>query len=156
MTDAHERDTAGVIAPPPLIYGAGLLIAMMLNILLPVGEFPSSLRLLGLLLLVLSFIPGPWALILMLRKGVNPEPNHPTSALVTTGIFRYTRNPIYMTFTLFVAGFGLLFSNLWALLLLILILIIIHYGVIVREERYLARKFGDNYRQYKASVRRWI
>jgi protein-S-isoprenylcysteine O-methyltransferase Ste14 len=92
----------------------------------------------------------------MLRAGVNPEPHQPTAALVTPGPFRYTRNPIYLTFTLFFAGFALLTRNLWLLPLLLAVLVVMHYGVITREERYLARRFGDAYHAYCARVRRWL
>lgn len=156
MASIPERDNPGVIAPPPLIYAAGLLMGILLNALTPISILPLALRWLGLVLIVVAFIPGLWALILMLRAGTNPEPSHPTTALVTSGPFRFTRNPIYLTFTLFFLGFALITLNVWLLLLLPVMLAVIIKGVIEREERYLELKFGESYRVYKQRVRRWI
>ncbi len=156
MTPPTASQTAGVIAPPPLIYAAGGLLGIGLQALFPLDALPDAARVAGIALIALSLIPGPWALALMLRAGVNPEPHQPTAALVTHGPFRYTRNPIYLTFTLFFAGFALLTRNLWLLPLLLAVLVVMHYGVITREERYLARRFGDAYHAYCARVRRWL
>ena len=101
MTAAPERDTPGVITLPPLIYGAGGLLGILLNMLIPIAVLPEWLRVPGMALILLSLIPGPWALLNMLRAGTHPEPTHPTTVLVTDGPFRFTRNPIYLTFSLF-------------------------------------------------------
>jgi protein-S-isoprenylcysteine O-methyltransferase Ste14 len=84
------------------------------------------------------------------------DPLKPTTALVTEGPFRYSRNPIYLALTLLYLGVALLINALWILLLVVPVLVVICYGVIAREEAYLARKFGDAYRQYTAQVRRWL
>lgn len=150
-----KRDTAGVIAPPPLVYAAGLLAGWLLNRLLPVA-LPEWARMVGFALSLLSLIPGPWALLSMILSGTNPEPSHPTTALVTTGIFAITRNPIYLSFTLFSFGLALITQNGWMLVTVALTLIVVHYGIILREERYLERKFGDAYRAYRSRVGRWF
>jgi protein-S-isoprenylcysteine O-methyltransferase Ste14 len=80
----------------------------------------------------------------------------PTTALVTEGPFRYSRNPIYLALTLLYVGVALLINALWILLLIVPVLLVIRYGVIAREEAYLTRKFGDTYRQYTARVQRWL
>jgi protein-S-isoprenylcysteine O-methyltransferase Ste14 len=80
----------------------------------------------------------------------------PTTALVTEGPFRYSRNPIYVALTLLYVGVALLINALWILLLIVPAVLVLRYGVIAREEAYLARKFGDAYRQYMAQVRRWL
>lgn len=156
MTAAPERDTPGVIALPPLIYGAGGLLGILLNMLIPIAVLPEWLRVPGMVLILLSLIPGPWALLNMLRAGTHPEPTHPTTVLVTDGPFRFTRNPIYLTFSLFFLGFALITLNLWLVLLLPAVIVVMIKGVIEREERYLERKFGESYRAYKARVRRWL
>lgn len=156
---AHEppHDNPGVIAPPPLIFGAGGIVGLLLHALLPIRFLPENLNMLvGVLLVVLSAIPGPLALIQMLRRGTSPMPEQPTTALVTDGVFRYTRNPIYLTFTLFYLGVAALVNGLMLLVPLPVILYLITTGVIEREERYLERKFGDAYRQYRARTRRWF
>lgn len=88
--------------------------------------------------------------------GTHVEPWRPTTAIVKTGVYRFTRNPMYLAMTLAYLGVALLADSGIAITLLVPLLICVHYGVIVREERYLARKFGAEYETYKASVRRWI
>jgi protein-S-isoprenylcysteine O-methyltransferase Ste14 len=149
------KDTAGVIVFPPLVYIAVVVVGWLLNRLLPIS-LPEWFAPLGLMLVVLSAIPGPWAMLVMLRSGVNPEPHVPTRKLVLSGPFRFTRNPIYLTYVLFVSGLGLLLGNLWMVLLVIPAVAITHYGIILREERYLSRRFGAPYDDYRQRVRRWL
>ncbi len=156
MSPTPERDTPGVITLPPLIYAVGGITGILLNAIIPIHVLPDWLRWIGLFLLIIAFIPGMWALILMLRAGTHPEPTHPTTVLVTNGPFRFSRNPIYLTFTLFFLGFALITLNVWLLVILPLVLVVLIKGVIEREERYLERKFGESYREYKGRVRRWI
>jgi len=80
----------------------------------------------------------------------------PTTALVTEGPFRYSRNPIYVALTLLYVGVALLINALWILLLVVPALMALRYGVIAREEAYLTQKFGDAYHQYTTQVRRWL
>jgi protein-S-isoprenylcysteine O-methyltransferase Ste14 len=90
------------------------------------------------------------------RSETSPKPHKPTRAIVTSGPFRYTRNPIYVSFTLVQLGVALWAASGWILLLLLPVLVTIRYGVIAREEDYLERKFGDEYVSYRRSVRRWL
>ena len=84
------------------------------------------------------------------------DPRHPTTTLVTTGPFRYSRNPIYLALTLLYLGVALLVNALWIVLLVVPSVLVIRYGVIAREEAYLTRMFGEAYRQYMRQVRRWL
>ena len=92
----------------------------------------------------------------MHRAGTNIRPDLPTTALVTEGPFRFTRNPLYLGLTLMYAGIALLIPGTWPLLLLVPVLLVMRWGVIAREERYLERKFGEPYRAYLGRVRRWL
>ena len=155
----HENSTdiPGVIAPPPLIFLAAIIVGGVLHFLLPLRLIPDALQVpLGVVLLIASVVLGASAAQRFMRAGTHLEPYRPSTAIVTSGPYRFTRNPIYLSFVLFQAGIGILIDGAWILLLLIPALLIVHYGVILREERYLERKFGDEYRQFKASVRRWI
>jgi protein-S-isoprenylcysteine O-methyltransferase Ste14 len=155
MHDQH--DTAGVIAPPPLIYAGFLLLGWLLHLLVPIRFLPQIWsRVIGAMLVGSSLLITGAALRTMFRAGTNPEPHRPTTALVTEGPFRYTRNPIYLSFTLLFAGIAALINSLTMLIPLPFALLVMQRGVIEREERYLDRKFGDEYRSYKARVRRWI
>jgi len=156
MTPRPDRDHPGVIAPPPIIFLGALLLAILLDAVLPLTPLPEVLSYIGIGLILLSFIPGPWAVLVMLKARTGIEPYQAATQLVTDGPFRFTRNPIDLTMTLFVLGFGLVMRTLWILPALSLGLLILHYGVIFREERYLTHKFGDAYREYRRRVRRWL
>lgn len=86
----------------------------------------------------------------------NVHPSLPATTLVVAGPFRFSRNPMYLARTLLYVGLALLANALWVLAALVPLLIVMHYGVIKREERYLERQFGDAYLQYRAAVRRWL
>ena len=90
------------------------------------------------------------------RAGTPVPTNRPTSALVTTGIHGWTRNPIYLGLFLIYGGIGIAMRSPWILILVLPLAIAIRYGVVAREEAYLEQRFGDAYRDYKARVRRWL
>ena len=151
-----SRDSAGVIAPPPLIAAAGVIVGYLLNRVLPIRLSPEWFRGAGILLMVVAMIPALWAVASMIRAGTHPEPSHPTTRIVTWGMFRFSRNPIYLSYTLFLVGLALFTLNVWMLAVAAAVWAVLHYGVILREERYLERKFGDTYLEYKRRVRRWL
>jgi protein-S-isoprenylcysteine O-methyltransferase Ste14 len=80
----------------------------------------------------------------------------PTTTIVDTGPYRFTRNPICLGMALGLIGLAIALDTLWLWLTLVPFAIIIRYGVVAREEAYLERKFGDVYRRYRARVRRWL
>jgi len=146
-----------VVAPPPLIYLAGLAVGFGLEALLPGGSLPGVVRfvvggfaLLGGIALQTAFIAA------FTRKGTAVEPWKPTTAIVTSGPYRITRNPAYLGMALIFVGIALLADAPWVLAALPVALAVIDRGVIAREERYLEDKFGREYLDYKTTVRRWI
>jgi protein-S-isoprenylcysteine O-methyltransferase Ste14 len=154
---ARERDIAGVIAPPPLIFLAGLAVGFGLQALLPETSLPAALRwVLGGALLVagLALLFSFERVFQLKRTPANPW--RPTTALATDGPYRLTRNPAYVGMALVYVAIAVLAASLWVLLPLPLVLAIIDRGVIAREERYLERKFGQEYLDYKRRVRRWL
>jgi protein-S-isoprenylcysteine O-methyltransferase Ste14 len=151
------RDTAGVVAPPPLIYLAGLAVGFGLEALLPGASVPGVLRWVGGGLLVVAGVALlGWFNTAFTRKGTPAEPWKPTTAIVTTGPYRLTRNPAYLGMALLYIGIALLAGALWVLVPLPVVLVVIDRAVIGREERYLERKFGPEYLDYKGTVRRWV
>ena len=92
----------------------------------------------------------------MLAAETNINPFKPTMSIVSSGPFRFTRNPLYLALTLIYAGLTLVLNTWWCVVLLAPVLLLIHFGVVAREERYLERKFGGSYRQYRARVRRYL
>ena len=97
-----------------------------------------------------------WAIATITRAGSNVPTNLPTTSIVDTGPYRFTRNPIYLSMVLGLIGLAIAFNSLWLLLTLVPFALVIRYGVVAREEAYLERKFGDVYRGYRARVRRWL
>jgi len=150
-------DTAQVLVLPPLVYGAGFVMGLLLHLVFPLHVLPTTLaRGIGVVCVLVS-LPLALATLRVLSRAHTPvDPMKPTTALVTEGPFRYSRNPIYLALTLLYLGVALLINALWILLLVVPAVLVLRYGVIAREEAYLTRKFGDAYRQYTAQVRRWL
>ncbi len=152
-----EQDQPGVIAKPPLIYAGMLLLSLGLNAMWPAWVVPDALRYpAGLLLGTLGVGVAAAAFRAFRLAGTNVDVHKPATAIATTGPYRFSRNPMYLSLTLIYVGIGMGVNSLWTLALSIPLLAVMRYGVIVREERYLERKFGDTYVRYKVSVRRWL
>ena len=156
--DAQTRDdNPHVIAPPPLIFFAALGLGLIASLAFPVDFLsPLSRFALGILLIALAAGGLLSAFRTMQRAGTPVDPGETPRAIVSSGPYRFSRNPIYLSMAFFVLGVGLLADALWVIVLLPLALLVVNYGVIAREERYLERKFGPAYLQYKSAVRRWI
>ncbi|MBL0923703.1 MAG: isoprenylcysteine carboxylmethyltransferase family protein [Sphingomonadaceae bacterium] len=153
-----DADSAKVTFPPPFVYLGMLLLGLALDRVLP-----WSINLTGIgrnaggsILILAGLLYGLSAAGLFRRIGTDVKPWKSTSVIVAEGVYRFTRNPMYLGMALLYAGLALLFSSLGAILLLPILLIIIQTQVIAREERYLEGKFGDEYRNYKRAVRRWL
>lgn len=97
-----------------------------------------------------------WAFKTMRGAETPVNPYKPVTALVTSGPYRFSRNPIYLALTFIYFGLALYFNTLWAAALYPLVLIVMFFGVILREERYLLLRYGTKYLKYKVSVRRWL
>lgn len=157
MTNDVEPDRAGAIFPPPLIYVVGFLVGWVLH-----RRFPLSLPESG----IIDFIGGLMvgfaiALAIVAVSELSSAkttflPYRPTTSIVEMGPFKHTRNPIYVADTLAYIGLSLMLEMIWPLILLPIVLVVMDRGVIAREERYLSRKFGEEYSAYRARVRRWI
>jgi len=158
--EAAEKgpDHPGVVAPPPVIFLGFLALGLGLE-----WAWPTTLRIdpvfriaLAAGLLGIAGFLGVAGIRAFRRAGTNVPPHKPALAIVSDGPFRYSRNPLYLGLSLILAGLALGLDSLWVLAMLAPALIVIRHGVIAREERYLEAKFGDQYRQYKARVRRWL
>jgi protein-S-isoprenylcysteine O-methyltransferase Ste14 len=150
-------DKANVIALPPLIYAAACVVGWLIQLAFPVPVLPGNLaRGLGVLLVLASFPIALSALRALRQAQTTFDTMKPTTAMVTEGPYRYSRNPMYVSLTLLYLGVALLINTLWIVLLVVPLLVVIQHGVIAREEAYLERKFGEEYLSYKARVRRWV
>ena len=153
----NELDHANVIAPPPLIYGVAFIVGWLIHRAFPVPVLPETLaRWIGVVFVLVSIPVAITAFRAMIRSQTSFDPRKPTTAIVTEGPFRYSRNPLYVSLTLLYLGVALLINALWIVLLVAPVLVAMQRGVIAREEAYLERKFGDEYLSYKTRVRRWI
>lgn len=151
-------DHADVVALPPVIYLASLGVGLLLHFLWPLGVVGgAALRIaLGVAALGAGVLLVAVSIRALHRTQQDPDPRKPTPALVFEGPFLRSRNPIYVGLTLIQLGIGLALGSAWILLMLVPALLVMHYGVVLREEAYLERKFGDAYREYVARVRRWL
>jgi len=158
VNDVH--DTAGVIAPPPLIALAALVLGLLLDRLLPAYvltvllSLPERIVIGAILLAVTAGLAIP-ALLAFRAAGTHVEPWKPSSAVVTDGIFAWLRNPMYVGLIVGLAGLSVLLASDWTLVMTAVVAPVLHFGVVKREERYLEAKFGNAYRGYKARVPRY-
>src|SRR5262245_28960342 len=121
---------------------------LALNWLVPLPFLPVDLPAgsLGAMVFVLALALVAWAIVTITRAGSNVPTNLPTTTIVESGPYRFTRNPIYLGMFLGLIGLAIAFDNLWLLVMLVPFAFVIRYGVVAREEDYLERKFGDVYR----------
>ena len=158
-----EAGTSGVIARPPLLFLAALVLGFGLDHLVrlpfpvPRSGWVHWFSAANAACLILAGIAVFAAGVRNFWHAATPVPGtKPTRALVTIGIHKWSRNPIYVGMFVIYAGIGLVVRSPWILILAVPLAMTIHYGVVMREEAYLERRFGDAYRDYKARVGRWL
>jgi protein-S-isoprenylcysteine O-methyltransferase Ste14 len=158
MTD-QEHDNPGVIVFPPIILLATVALGILLDWLVPLGLLTRVPMVPRVVIGAILFALGASMPIAVRRAfvsaGTNIRPDMPTTALVTSGLFAHTRNPVYVGGAFALLGPVLMLASDWIVLLMVPALLLLHYGVVLREERYLERKFGAAYVAYKASVPRY-
>jgi protein-S-isoprenylcysteine O-methyltransferase Ste14 len=157
MQDDDAADIAGVGIPPPVLYGGALILGIALGRGTENDVRGKRLaRVTGMLSLAAGVAIGAATTAELKRAGTNLSPYRPTTALVTRGVFRFSRNPAYVAATSLYLGGALLARSLPALEFLPIVLALLDHHVVDREERYLERLFGDEYRAYSARVPRWF
>jgi len=145
------------MARPPLVYGAAMVTGVFLEFGWPLPFLPRLLAaLLGSVLVVVAVVVFAYAIRQFQTAGTPVPGNKPTTVLVRTGPYRCSRNPIYVAFSLFQLGIASWVNSVWLIATLIAAVALMATVVIPREERYLARRFGADYVDYKRSVRRWV
>ena len=154
----RATDTPNIVILPPVLVGGSLMIGIVIHYTIwTIPILPTVIaRVLGFTVFVSAGLLAHLSHRAMRRVGTNVLPTRPTLALATDGPYRYTRNPLYVAaigvylgVTLWVDGWAplvLLFPMAWLL----------HRGIVLREEQYLANKFGEEYRAYQSRVRRWL
>ena len=157
MDDWEDRRGPGLRFPPPVIpaglIGSGWLLDRWNP--LPITDnaqfwWPGSA------VIVLALLIALTAVLQFLRSKTSVEPWQPTSAIIHNGLFRYSRNPIYLAFCIGTLGAGMLFNSWWIVLAVVPLVLLLQGLVIRKEEAYLQAKFGDAYLDYQRRVRRWL
>jgi len=157
--DTQTPDGAAVRFPPPFVYLGAVVLGGLLHVLvfpLPI-DLPTGLRIaVAAVAALIGLMLGVGALGLFRRTGQDPKPWESTPEIISTGIYRYTRNPMYVGMALLQLSIGIGWGNGWIVALLPPVLVLIYATAIRHEEAYLERKFGEGYLAYKRSVRRWL
>ena len=155
MTEAKAH--AGIRIPAPILAIVHIIMAILLGWMAPLPiPAPAFVRWLGLGLAALGFVLGVLALIEFRRARTTSDPKKPAQNFVTAGIYRYTRNPIYLGFVLMLIGLPLNMGIYWGLILVWPLITFMNNMVIKHEEAYLEKKFKDQYTEYASRVRRWL
>jgi protein-S-isoprenylcysteine O-methyltransferase Ste14 len=145
------------VVRPPLVYLSSVVAGTVLDVVWPLPFFPRALALpVGSSLVVIAMALFSYS-VRQLRTAGTPVPgNRPTTVIVRTGPYRFGRNPIYLAFSLLHLGIAIWIDSLWLMASLVAAVALMALVVIPREERYLERRFGAEYLDYKASARRWL
>jgi protein-S-isoprenylcysteine O-methyltransferase Ste14 len=143
-----------------VVFGVPFLVGIAIQFIVPFSFPPGILRKALIPVGIILIITGIGLVVLARREFARfsqpTDPGHPTSKVVKTGVFAISRNPLYLGGALVFFGLALALNMLWTLILLLLSIILCHYILIIPEEQYLAAKFGDEYKEYTASVHRWL
>jgi protein-S-isoprenylcysteine O-methyltransferase Ste14 len=157
---AGARDNSGVRTPPPLIFFGFIILGFVIEFFLPLRIITPAhaidARMIGVILLIAAVALFASAVGTFRTAGTSVIPMKPTTALTFLGPYRFTRNPIYLAMAVATAGIALIANAVWPLLMVPFLMVALTYTAILREERYLAMKFGEPYTTYTSRVRRWI
>ncbi len=153
------KDNPGVHIPPPLLYAAIFFVAFFIQKVAPltVSFFDNrSTKIVGAFLIFLFIIMSISSLRQFFVSKNTIITIKPASSLQTTGLYRFSRNPMYLSLLFLYLGLTCFVGNWYNIILLPILILIIQQYVIVREEKYLSRRFGTEYSNYKDRVRRWL
>jgi protein-S-isoprenylcysteine O-methyltransferase Ste14 len=157
VNDPEVKEKGPVPFPPPAIYVAGLLLAIVAEVIESSPALHPAITIVaGATFIGLSIYLDGSATKLFMKNKTEIIPWRPASTLVTDGPYRFTRNPMYLGMACLYAGIAFSFGLLWAFALLPIVILLIDRTVIAREEPYLEKKFGDAYIAYKKNARRWL
>jgi protein-S-isoprenylcysteine O-methyltransferase Ste14 len=155
----NEKDGAAVRIPPPLVYLAGIIVGVLLHAFilpLPFG-LSTGLRIAaGAAAVVAGLVLVGGAIGLFRRTGQDPKPWEPTPEMISTGVYRITRNPMYVGMAWLQIAIGIGLANWWIVIMVPVVLVLVYATAVRHEEAYLEKKFPDEYIRYKATVRRWL
>ncbi len=152
-----QPDHAQVITPPPVIYLGAILLGWLINMILPMTISSSTwLKWIGVILILIATIIIAFSRREFIKANTSIRPDRSTTTLIRTGPYKISRNPLYISLSLFHVAISIVLNNFWVLFMAIPAIVMIVLGVITKEEKYLEKKFGQQYLDYKSSVRRWF
>jgi len=154
----NQKDGVRVVIKPPILFLAFFILGIALRFIIKFPIFSqSSIGYVagGLLIILGAFLAG-WAVKTFKKLGETPHHGRPIHKIVDSGPFKFSRNPMYLSLAFIYIGLSMIINTYWLLLLLPIMLIVLHYGVILREEEYLKRKFKEEYLSYRSKVGRWF
>ena len=154
---SEKKDHADVKIHPPVLTVIHIAIAYVAKWSIPIHfVVPNILRNIGFSFVIIGFLLGVGAFLEFRKAHTTILPHGSVSSIVTSGVYRFSRNPIYLGFLLMVIGLPLNSGTYWSILIALLFIASMNRLVIEREEAYLEKKFGDVYTSYKSRVRRWL
>tara|TARA_B100000767_G_scaffold150904_1_gene142060 strand:+ start:311 stop:784 length:474 start_codon:yes stop_codon:yes gene_type:complete len=157
MKKELNNDNPAVKIPPPLIFLGFGLFGIVIHYFKPLIITGSSwLMYLGVLILIASFLGFGYMVNFYKKNETEIEPTKTTSKIITSGLYRYSRNPVYLISCAGPIGLGFIFTTYWAMFAFIPALIVVYFTAVKKEEQYLGEKFGQEYLDYKKKVRRWL
>jgi len=158
MTDEASSDRPNRLPWPPILYGATVALAAILDRVLPIGDVTGGAvtRAVGVALALAGFAVALSGLLRFRAIGTSFHPSAPATALATSGVYARTRNPMYVGAVVCFLGLALASRSMWLILLVPVMAVALNVLAIEREERYLARRFGADYAAYRARVPRWF
>ena len=154
-----EKDHAGVYLPPPLIYVGFYFLAFLLQRIIPINNSlmeKDATKFIGIIFFLVGIYLALRGVKRFIQTGNTLVTMKPATSLQKEGVYKFTRNPMYFGLICFYIGFACFFGNWWHIILLPILIIVIQEYVIKREEKYLERKFGEEYKSYRENVRRWV
>lgn len=150
-------DHPNVIVKPPFLALGAIAAAFVVDAVWPAAFLPDAVQYpVGIALFVAGGGLVAWAMRTFRRAGTNVAPWEPTLAIATEGPYRFARNPMYIGLCVAFLGIALAGDSLWAVATLIPVALVLHFGVVKREEAYLEAKFGEAYARYRGATRRWL
>jgi protein-S-isoprenylcysteine O-methyltransferase Ste14 len=157
MNEQKDRPSINKFVHPPILTLGFIILGLLLGKFLPI--FPAlaaTLRMIGYPMALIGFLIGMAGFLEIRKANTTLDPHGTVTTVVTSGIYRITRNPIYLGFLMMVIGFPLAYVSFWGVILAPFFVLSMNQLVIEKEEAYLEKKFGEMYISFKSRVKRWL
>ena len=153
------KDSAAIRIPPPLFFFVCLGFGFLLEYFLPIHPISLSLIprvIVGCIFILISGYFAASAFVVLIKNKTSFDTSKSTTKIVTDGSFRFSRNPLYLSLLLLLFGIAVLMFSIWLFFTIPILYILFLFKAVKPEESYLSQKFGEEYLEYSAKVRRWV